>query len=115
MNLLPKHEDAIIPLEKFTQYALDEDKSPDKAIAFRNALGYIPCNADSLIASIRHNLPYCEAKPNGNNGFGMRYEVVMNLQGPNGKNANVVNAWIIENGAICPRLTSAYVTNKKSR
>jgi len=115
MNPLPNFEYAHILLEKFTQYALNEDKEPDKAIAFRIALGYTQDSADRLIANIRHNLPLYEAKVNGDNGFGMRYEVVMNIHGLNGKNANIVTAWIIKHGTTYPRLTSAYVTNKKLR
>ena len=45
--------------------------------------------------------------------FGKRYELVMNLKGPNGKSANVCTAWIKENNNSEPRLTSAYVTKKK--
>ena len=47
----------------------------------------------------------------GNNGYGMRYEYVMNLTGPNGKAANVLTAWIQEGDK--KRLTSVYVTKKK--
>ena len=35
----------------------------------------------------------------------------MRLTGPNGKQANVLTAWIDENGK--KRLTSVYVTDKK--
>jgi len=115
MDILPKYEDAVIPQEKFTKYALDSDKDPDKATAFRMALGYTQENSDLLIENIRHNIPNFESVFKGNNGFGDTYECVMNLKGENGKTANVVTSWIIENGDNFPRLTSAYVTNKKMR
>ena len=41
----------------------------------------------------------------------MRYEYVMKLKGANGKEANVMTAWIDDNGE--KRLTSVYVTKKK--
>ena len=115
MNLLPNYEDAVIPIEKFTQYALNDDSDPDKAIAFRNALGYTPDNVNWLIANIRRNLPCFESTPKGDNGFGMRYECIMSLTGSNGRSANVVTGWIVENGTDFPRLTTAYVTDKNPR
>ena len=54
-KILPHYKDAIIPKEKFTQYALDPDKEPNKAEAFELALGYKLSNVDSLIANIRQN------------------------------------------------------------
>jgi len=115
MNTLPCYENAIIPIEKFTKYALDDNRDPDKAIAFRNALGYTSENVNSLISNIRCNLSCFEARSKGHNGFGVSYECIMNLIGSNGKSANVVTAWIIEDGKTSPRLTSAYVTDKKPR
>ena len=47
----------------------------------------------------------------GNSGYGMRYESIMELTGPNGKKANIVTAWIRENDKL--RLTSVYVTKRK--
>jgi len=115
VNLIPNHDKVFIPREKFTEYALNEDKSPDKAIAFRDALGYTNNNASRLIENIRTNISDYESVFKGNNGFGDTYECVMNLWGPNGKNANVVTSWIIKDGTDIPRLTSAYVTKKKPR
>lgn len=106
---LPRFEEAVIPNEKFLQYALNPEKSPDKAQAFEEALGYTLENADDLIEQIRENLPKFNAKEKGDNGYGMRYEVIMRLKGPNGKEANVLTAWIDDktNGEM--RLTSAYI------
>ena len=39
----------------------------------------------------------------------------MNLKGPNGKNADIVTAWIIDNAANEIRLASTYVTMKKRK
>ena len=41
----------------------------------------------------------------------MRYEYVMRLKGPNGKEANVLTSWIRDEDN--KRLTSVYVTNKE--
>jgi len=49
LNILPEAEDAVIPVEKLTDYALHPIKGKGKAIAFDRALGYNLTNADKLI------------------------------------------------------------------
>lgn len=104
---------AIIPKEKFTKYALDPVKQPDKARAFKEALGYTMENYQELIDNISANLDESLLKLKQTNEHGRLYEYVMQIKGPNGKQANVCTGWIIENGTTEPRLTSAYVTEKK--
>ena len=102
---------AKIPEEKFTEYALDPLKAPDKAKAFQSALGYNKDNYDKLIANIESHIDESKFIEKGDKGHGMRYEYVMKLKGANGKEANVMTAWIDDNGE--KRLTSVYVTKKK--
>lgn len=47
---------AEIPESKFLDYALDMEKQPDKARAFRDALGYTKENYKDLIENIRANV-----------------------------------------------------------
>ena len=113
MNTLPRYEDAVIPLEKFTLYCLDPEGDQNKATAFNDALGYNKSNANKLISNIRHNLPNYPAIPRDDLGHGMRYEVNMLLTGPSGKTANVLTAWIDDKDTGEMRLTSAYVNRKR--
>ncbi|MBQ5850486.1 MAG: hypothetical protein IIW54_06700 [Lachnospiraceae bacterium] len=113
MNILPNADKVYIPIEKFTQYALNPNKDFNKATAFQKALGYNIDNADKLIHNIYVNVKYFEAKKKTDNGYGERYSVLMSLIGENGKTANVQTAWIIDKETKKPRLLSAYVTNKK--
>ena len=106
---LPKYENAVIPKEKFTQYALNPEKDPDKAKAFEKALGYTSDKAEELIGQIYNKLPGCEAKEKSDNGWGKRYEIIMDITGPNGKTAKVLTAWIDDKNTGEMRLTSAYV------
>jgi len=112
---LPNVEKVVIPIGKFLNYSLCYDRDPNKATAFELALGYTKSNAVILVESIRRNVGKDEAILKENNGYGDIYEVRMNLKGENGKTANVMTCWIIENGTDYPRLTNAYVTNKKTR
>ena len=109
MNLLPRHKDAVIPIEKFTKYALDYSKDPNKAAAFEVALGYTQDNADSLIANISCKLADFPATPRGDKGYGMTYEVVMDITGPNGKTARVLTAWIDDKISSQMRLITAHI------
>ena len=94
MNILPRYDTVIIPLDKLIRYALDPVKDPNKATAFKLALNYDKNNADKLISNIKANLNKFPAKNKGDRGYGTLYEVVMELTGENGKTANVLTAWI---------------------
>ena len=106
---LPRYKDAVIPKLKFTQYALNPDKDPDKAKAFEKALGYTVDNADELISQIYDKIPECEAVEKGDQGWGPQYEVVMNITGPNGKTAKVLTGWIDDKNNGEMRLTTVHI------
>lgn len=106
---LPRYDEAVIPEEKFTKYALDYNKDADKARAFKAALGYDQSNYKELIDNIRRNLSLFDAKKKGDNGYGMRYEVIMELKGANGKKAKVLTAWIDDEKTGEMRMVSAYI------
>lgn len=113
--VLPNYDKAVIPIEKFTQYAPNPEKDKNKAEAFEKALGYNLNNAEGLIKNIRNNLNKYNAVEKDDKGFGKRYEVLMTLIEENKKIANVKTAWIIDNKTEETRLTSAYVTSKEWR
>lgn len=102
---------AKIPEKKFTHYALDPKKSPDKARAFKEALGYTKENFRELIENIEKHVNKDRFVERGDSGYGMRYQQVMRLKGPNGKEANVLTAWVKEDDDF--RMTSVYVTEKE--
>ncbi len=106
---LPKAEEAVIPTAKLTEYALNPSKEPDKAAAFESALGYNTENAEDLIKQIKAKLPDGTAKEKGDRGYGMTYEVVMDITGPNGKTAKVLTAWIDDQKSGEMRMITAHV------
>lgn len=107
--VLPRYESSVIPKAKFTEYALNPSKDPDKAKAFKTALGYTTENADHLIEQIRSSLPLYKAVEKGDRGYGMTYEVIMDITGPNGKTAKVLTAWIDDRNKGEMRLTTVHV------
>lgn len=96
---------------KFVDYALNPEKASDKAKVFESALGYNKDNCDQLIKDIMKNVHIDKMVEKGDNGYGMRYEQVIKLKGLNEREANVLTAWIDDNGSL--RLTSVYVTKKE--
>ena len=109
MNVLPNLDRMRIPAEKFTQYALNYAKDYDKALAFELALGYNMDNFQLLIDNIHEHISQYEATPKGDLGFGMKYEVIMQITGANGKTAKVLTAWIDDVKTREMRLTNAYI------
>lgn len=113
INIIPDADNIVISPAKFTGYALNPDKDANKAKAFKDALGYTVGTADKLIDNIKSNIKKFDAVEKPDNGYGRRYEILMELTGLNGKKANVKTAWIKDNKTGETRLTSAYVTKKK--
>jgi len=114
-RLLPGYEDAYIPPEKLIRYALNKEHKgggKDKAIAFEQALGYNINNYEQLIEDVLVNLLKYPAVYKGNTKYGKRYEVEMELTGPNGKTAMVITGWLIEKETEKPRLTTIYVDKR---
>ena len=79
---------------EYTGGNVDKDGYQRTAEAFRKALGYTLDNVDALIEQINQKLPEYDAVEKGDRGWGMTYEVVMDITGPNGKTAKVLTAWI---------------------
>lgn len=96
---------------KFTEYALDYDKAPDKAYAFEEVLGYTKDNYEDLIENILENIDEENFINKGNNGYGNLFEQIIELKGANNRTANSLTVWIEKNKG--KRLTSAYITNRK--
>ncbi|MCL2501073.1 MAG: hypothetical protein FWE90_12180 [Defluviitaleaceae bacterium] len=113
MKILPKVNEAVIPIEKFTKYALDPINGKGKHSAFEMALGYNLGNVALLIENIRNNLYHYPALYKGDNEFGTTYSVLMCLVGVNGKTANVLTSWIDDKQTGQMRLTSAYIKKRK--
>ena len=116
-ELLPGHENAVIPAEKLAGYALNMDHPTGraKAIAFRDALGYTVNNERELEAAIRQGLLLWKATPRPETQYGRRYEVRMLFSGPNGKQATVKTGWQVSKDHGVLRLVTIYVYEEKGR
>jgi hypothetical protein len=108
---LPNYADAEIEPAKLRDYCLnpEHEEGRHKARVFASALAigrddwrYL---ADRIHASLG-DAPVSRIEPTA---WGLRYEVVMMIDGLNGATMPVKTGWFIEAGGGAPRLTSAYV------
>ena len=103
-------ENATIDKRKFTEYALNPEKQPDKAKAFESALGYNLDNYELLEEQIRGNFVREKLIEKGHNPQGDKYELDYEITGVNGKTAKVLTAWLDDiNEQKGFHLTSLYV------
>lgn len=83
-----------IPESKLTRYSLDPERQPDKARAFREALGYTKEDAAEVAAKVYEHMADHEPEKHGEGKYGTSYTTVMTMTGKNGKSAKVLAGWI---------------------
>lgn len=107
---LPKAEQARIPTDKLVRYVLDEThpRGRHKARVFASVLAIAARDWRYLHDQILAALPAAAVRATRITPFGVAYEVVVMIDGPNGASAPVVTTWIVQ-GSDPPRLTSAWV------
>jgi len=105
---IPNAARAHIPREKLQDYVLAETHAVGRFKAkFFRALGYGRDQWRALrddILSLLEN----EAVEKELTEYGQKYEVRGTIQGPSGKRAEVVSAWIILDGEDYPRFITVY-------
>ncbi|TWW13607.1 hypothetical protein LABALGNA3A7_05300 [Dellaglioa algida] len=108
---VPNADRVNFPIEKLTKYALDPENmhgGSNKARVFESALGYNKNNYKSLYKQVIDKVKITEAITDKKDKFGQRYNVTMNIDGPNGKTVPVKTAWIIGDDGVA-RLVSIFV------
>lgn len=107
---LPNARRARIPTDKLVRYALDpsHERGRHKARVFASALGITAADWRYLHDAILAALPEASVRSTRITPFGVTYEVVVMVDGPNGATRPVVTTWITE-GDGPPRLTSTWV------
>jgi len=107
---LPGARDATIPTAKLVSYALSatHQRGRHKARVFASALGITASDWRYLHDQILAALPDGEVRSTHVTPFGIAYEVIVMIDGLNGRTVQVVTTWIVASGAA-PRLTSTWV------
>ena len=110
MPKLPNGDQAVVPLEKFTEYALNPQhpSGRHKARVFQAALGLTLEDAAILQETVRRIASTHEATTQQPTPYGERYVIDFELTTDSGS-ATVRSAWIIRHSDGLPWLTSCYV------
>ena len=114
MGRLPNADRAIVPLEKFTEYALNPEhpSGRHKARVFRTTLGLTLEDAAFLQATIQATARTHDATPEAPTAYGDRYVIDFELTTDSGT-ATIRTAWMVRKGEDYPRLTTCYVIEDK--
>ena len=105
---LPNSKQAIVDTTKVAEYFLSLRNPVGGAKArWFSQMGYSTENAEllhaDLLAFADNDAIHIEA-----NGYGDKYKIIGNIQGPTGGPRPLVTIWIILNNEIIPRLVTAY-------
>jgi hypothetical protein len=107
---LPRATEATIPTAKLVGYALSttHERGRHKARVFVSALGITASDWRYLHDQILAALPVGEVRSTRITPFGVAYEVIVMIDGRNGRTVPVVTTWMVAPDAP-PRLTSTWV------
>jgi hypothetical protein len=106
-TILPNCEQAIVEDRKLLNYLLDEEKSEGKTY-FYNRLGFFQMNYRELAESLRVLACAGDVIVTIPAKFGLKYQVVGQLNNPYQRDALVLSIWIFDLGSDVPRLVTAY-------
>jgi hypothetical protein len=108
---LPRAREATIPTAKLISYALDpsHERGRHKARVFASALGITAGDRRYLHDQILAKLSGGEVRSTRITSFGIAYEVIVMIDGLNGRTVPVVTTWLLASTNAAPRLTSIWV------
>ena len=108
-------ENFTIPEAKLTKYALNMDhpKGREKAIAFKEALGFTEEDSREIMSQVYRWVGEHEPTFRDSGKYGDSYTTDMTMVGKNGKTARVLVGWMKEPGRDKMKLTTIYVAKRK--
>lgn len=105
-----------IDSRKLTDYALNPEslKGADKALMFRQHLGFTKDTFQPLLAQIEANALDAEAIPGVEDQHGCRYQVDLSIIGLRlGQQETVRTGWMVKPGEDIARLVTLYIRRRK--
>lgn len=99
--------DAIIAIEKMTNYLLQWRPENDKSRFLAHA-GYTEQHADRLASDIRQQLLRLEAEFEETTEYGEMYSIIGSLIGPNGRMLRVASIWMTESATGQTKFITLY-------
>src|SRR5437879_376409 len=106
---LPNHERAVIESDKLTEYLLNVDHKRGVPKARLLAIfGFHAGNWQELETEIRRNLETYDVEAVRATDYGIRYEVLVKLVGPTGRELQMRSIWQVDEGTDYPRFITMY-------
>lgn len=100
-------ETAVIEPAKLRYYLLSLDHPDGRAKArYLALLGYTREHWEELARDLRQQVLPLDARRAGESRWGVKYEILGLLRGPNGRAAGVRTIWIVLRGDARPRLVT---------
>lgn len=115
--MVPTFRNAEIDVRKFIDYSMNPE-NPDNRGKWKAfvSIGYSledlrsrELAAWSVIKQLRQVLPNAVAQPGRSSSYGQRFEVTVEIVGPNGRQGSLFTAWQIDNGRDTPRLVTNWL------
>jgi len=98
---------AIISVDKLRDYVLSSSHPDGRAkAAYLAGLGYTRDGWRQLEADLRTQHLAVDAVPGRASPYGLKYEIVGSLTGPNGRSGRVRTVWIVRHDEAVPRLVT---------
>lgn len=112
MNL-PNSENAVVDLEKLTEYCLSKDhpRGKHKARVFESVCGFTVENAEALRLQFLEAAVNVQAIETASDHFGRRFVIKCSVTGPRGIGL-VRTGWIVRRDEDFPRFVTAYVVQR---
>lgn len=105
---IPGADRAILNTEKVRDYLVSQEHRVGSSKArFFAKLGFDGANWTVLQDELYRSV-HLEAQLGDATRFGQKYVVLVTIQGPSGRTANLVVVWIVLNGENFPRFVTAY-------
>jgi len=106
---LPNASFAVIEQKKLVEYLLNpRHRSGASKARFFFGFGFRPQRWQALAKALRVHAQKNDVCRERYTGFGVCYEVDGPLVTPDGRGARVRTVWLLEAGAVAPRLVTAY-------
>jgi len=107
---LPNAENAVVDMQKLTDYCLnpEHERGKHKARVFAATCGLTAEHAELLRKALLEGALQGEAVAKVSDAFGRRFVVEWTVVGPAGK-AAIRTAWIVRHDEEFPRFVSCYV------
>jgi len=107
---LPNAENAVVDLQKLTDYCLnpEHERGKHKARVFAAKCGVTVEHAELLRQALLEGAWQGEAIATKNDAYGQRYVIEWTVEGPTGT-AGIRAAWIVRHNEDFPRLVSCYI------